>query len=168
MATVADLMSVAVFAIMIPLVGILGISFTPQTSVEFEDVTNEKLSGVMVQSMMSTMFKRHNQDGFDNYKTMSYKLCSKTGQTSFTSQTSFSTRLNTDLGSNQPSGISNIVDYLKIDFTDIPSQCSSVSDYTEQEFYGLENPKKITRTYRKQIPVIGGDTVDMRVRYEAE
>jgi hypothetical protein len=83
MATVADLMSVAVFAIMIPLVGIIGISFLPQTSVEFEDVTNEKLSGVMVQSMMSTMFKQRNTDGFDNYKTMSYKLCSSTGSTTF-------------------------------------------------------------------------------------
>lgn len=162
MATVADLMSVAVFAIMIPLVGIIGISFLPQTTVEFEDVTNEKLSGVMVQSMMSTMFKQRNADGFDNYKTMSYKLCSSTGSTTF------SAAINTDLKSNQPSGISSIVDYLKIDFTDIPSQCSSASSYTEQKLYGVESPRKITQTYRKEVPVIGGNTVDMRVRYEVE
>lgn len=158
MASMADLISVSLFAILIPILGIFGISFAPQTSVEFQSVTNNGISDTMVQSITSTLFNEENSNGIDNYKAISYRLC-----------TSPSTRnaILTELDDSQPESISGVVEYMTIKFDNIPSQCSSSpSSYTEDDLFGVDDPRARTYTYDQKIPVIGGDVVDMRVRYE--
>lgn len=157
MASMADLISIPIFALMIPLLGIFGISFVPQTSVEFERVTNNGISDTMVQSVVSTVFNEENSNGVKNYKAFSYKLCGASSSTAV---------VDTELDSGQPRGISGIVDYMSLEFDNIPSQCSSESSYTKEGLFGVEDPRGRTYTYDQKIPVLGGDVVDMKVRYE--
>ena len=157
MASMADLISVSLFAILIPLLSIFGISFAPQTSVEFERVTNNGISGTMVQSLISTLFNEKNNEGIDNYKAISYRLCDSP---------SARNAVLTEIDDTQPGSISGVLEYMKIKFDNIPSQCSSVSSYTEEDLLGAKDPRARIYTYDQKIPVIGGDVVDMRVRYE--
>lgn len=159
MASMADLIYVPIFAIIIFSLAVFGMALAPKASADFKEVTNTGISETLVQSSISTLFKERNGEGVENFKAISYRLCSSASATN---------NIVSDLESSQPRGISEVVDYMNIDFNGIPSQCSTVSGFTELDLYGVDSPTKRTYTYEKKIPVIGGNVTDMRVNYEIE
>lgn len=159
MASIADLIYVPIFAIIIFSLAVFGMALAPQASADFKKVTNTGISETLVQTSISTLFKERNAEGVENFKAISYRLCSSPSATN---------NVLTDLESSQPRGISEVVDYMNIDFNNIPSQCTSASSFTEMDLFGVSTPTKRTYAYEKKIPVIGGDVVDMEVNYEVE
>lgn len=159
MASIADLIYVPIFAIIVFSLAVFGMALAPQASADFKKVTNTGISETLVQASISTLFKERNGEGVENFKAISYRLCSVPSATN---------DILTELDSSQPRSIFEVVDYMKIDFNNIPSQCSSVGSFTEKDLYGISEPAKRTYTYEKKIPVIGGNVTDMRVKYEVE
>ena len=159
MGSLGDLMFMPFLSILILIMIALGLVINFETSVRFEEVTDKGLSEPLIHSITSTMFKERNNNQVENYKAISYRLCSSSSTTN---------NLVTDFDSVPEKSISRVISYVEFKAYNIPSQCSSASSYDGEVLYGSNDIREKDYTYEKKIPVIGGNITEVDFVYELE
>ena len=151
MASAAEAIFIPIFAVLIFGFAVLAVALTSKADAQFALRTTQELSEVKVQTLTSTFFQQKNNKGITNFKSVSYQLCDGSG-------TYVSNGFRGDYN------LMGMLDYMKIKYSGIPSQCSS-SGYTQTDFMGVDDQNN-NFYYNKRVPVIGGDVVNAQVVYE--